>query len=114
MITEHYTTEEIVKMCRSTELKILPIVTERKACALPSEYMLYGAPVDGYSEALTALRDVCDEISRRKRRGLVMPRVIVSVDNVDALLLRSPDGEIAGLLDIIDSRGRDCGVELVA
>ena len=43
-----------------------------------------------------------------------MPRVIVSVDNVDALLLRSPDGEIAGLLDIIDSRGRDCGVELVA
>ena len=97
-------------MCRSTELKILPIVTERKACALPSEYMLYGAPVDRYSEALTALR----EISRRKRRGLVMPRVIVSVDNVDALLLRSPDGEIAGLLDIIDSRGRDCGVELVA
>lgn len=114
MIADKYSVKQIVKMFRASELKIVPIVTNEKDCGVPREYMLYGEPIDRYSHALAALRNVCDEINRRRYSGLVVPRVIVSVDNVDALLVRSEDGEIAGLLDIINERGADCGIELTA
>lgn len=114
MIADKFSLRQIVKMCRPAELKVVPIVTGARECEVPAEYMFYGEPVSRYSFALTALRDVCDEINRRRFSGLVVPRVIVSVDNVDALIVRSSDGEIAELLDIIARRGADFGVELVA
>lgn len=114
MIADKFSVKQIVKMFRASELKIVPIVTGDRDPGVPGEYMLYGEPIDRYSHALAALRNVCDEINRRRFSGLVVPRLIVSVDNVDALLVRSGDGEIAGLLDIISEKGADCGVELVA
>lgn len=114
MIADKFSVTQIVGMFRASELKIVPIVTGKADIGVPSEYMLYGEPIDRYSHALAALRQVCDEINRRRYSGLVVPRVIVSIDNVDALLVRGGDGEIAGLLDIICDRGADCGVELIA
>ena len=114
MIAQNFSLEQIVRMFRASELKVVPIVADRAECKLPAEYMLYGDPIDRYSHALRALRDMCDEINRRRYSGLVVPRLIVSVENVDALLLRSGDGEIARLLDILSEHGADYGVELVA
>ena len=114
MIAQTFPLKQLVKMFRSSELKVVPIVSGSGEVGVPAEYMLYGGAINRYSQALSVLRDVCDEITRRRRSGIVMPRLVVSVDNVDSLLLRSPDGEVARLLDILSAEGEECGVELVA
>ncbi len=114
MIAQQFGLDLIVRMFRSTELRVVPIVTRAEECDVPDEYMLYGRPIDRFSHAVAALRDMCDEISRRRRSGIVLPRVIVSVSNPDALILRSPGGEVAELLDILARDGEDFGIELVA
>ncbi len=114
MIAQQFSLWHIIGMFRTTELRIVPIVARAEECDIPDEYMLYGRPIDRFSHALAALRDMCDEITRRRRSGLVLPRVIVSVDNPDALILRSPDGEAARLLDILARDGENYGIELVA
>ena len=114
MIAQTFPLKQLVKMFRSSELKVVPIVSGSGEVGVPAEYMLYGGAINRYSQALSVLRDVCDEITRRRRSGIVMPRLVVSVDNVDSLLLRSPDGEVARLLDILSAAGEECGVELVA
>ncbi len=113
MLARKYGLKKITGMFGANELQLVPIVCG-KGEELPEQYLLYGQEIKDYSLALVALRDMCDEIARRSRSGLVLPRMVVSVDNVDALLLRSPDGEIARLLDILDKEGENCGVELVA
>ncbi len=114
MITEKYEIQDIVTMFDPTELKVLPIVANKEDCRIPAAYMLYGEPIDKYSLALTALRFVCDEITRRTYNGRVLPRVIVSVADLDGLIIRCPDGEVCDLLDIIAAQGEQCGVELSA
>lgn len=114
MITQNYGINEIIRMFSPTELRIVSIVPKAEECCLPKEYMLYGEPIDKYSLALSALRRTCDEITRRKRNGIVMPRVIVSIDNVDGLICRCSDGEVCDLLDLIYTRGENCGIELIA
>ena len=113
MLARKYGLKKITGMLGANELQLVPIVCG-KGEDLPEQYLLYGEEIKDYSLALIALRDMCDEITRRNRSGMVLPRMVVSVDNVDALLLRSPDGEIARLLDILESEGEKCGVELVA
>ena len=113
MLARKYGLKGITGMFGANELQLVPIVCGQGE-NLPEQYLLYGQEIKDYSLALVALRDMCDEITRRTRSGLVLPRMVVSVDNVDALLLRSPDGEIARLLDILESEGEKCGVELVA
>lgn len=114
MITKNYGINEIIKMFSPAELRIVPIVPKAEECKVPEEYMLYGEPIDKYSLALSALRRTCDEITRRTHNGIVMPRVIVSIDNVDGLIRRCADGEVCDLLDLIETRGEGCGIELIA
>lgn len=114
MITQNYGLKEIMGMFSPAELRILSIVPKADECSIPEEYMLYGEPIDKYSLALRALRNACDEINRRKYSGIVMPRVIVSIDNVDGLIRRCSDGEVSDLLDLIYTRGADFGIELIA
>lgn len=114
MITQRLEISEAVKVYRRNELQIVSIVERSENCRLPREYLLYGEPIDRFSHALAALRFACNEINRRKYTGTVLPRVIVSIDNVDGLLLRDGSGEIADLLDRIANDGEAGGYELIA
>ena len=109
-----YEIGEVTKMLCPEELQIVAISSGGARLRCPSDYLLYGEEITGYSAALTALRSAYDDIARRERTGLVMPRMIVHIDNPEALIMRCPNGEIADLLDIIASRGGACGIELAA
>ena len=113
MIAREYPVCGILEMCRPTELKVIPIVSEADSVRIPSAYMYYGQAIDKYPLALAVLRDVCQEISKRQRSGLVMPRLIVSIEDKTALINQCSDGEISGLLEYLSRQGEACGVELV-
>lgn len=108
-----YDVKDMTGMFAPAELKIIAITGKNKD-RCPAEYLMYGEEITRYSYALAALRDVCDEIARRSRNGLVIPRIVICTDDADSLALRSPDGEISSLLGIISERGTACGIELVS
>ena len=70
MIAKQHPIERILKMCPSTELKIIPITARTSLPYIPDEYMLYGQPVSNGRLALAVLRDVCDEVAKRKKSGI--------------------------------------------
>lgn len=107
-----YEMDRVLKMFSPEELQIVAIRSGAQDGCCPPDYLLYGEEITRYSVALTALRDLCDDITRRSRTGIVMPRVIVRIDDPYALIMRCPDGEIANLLDTIAVHGKDCGIEL--
>ena len=63
MIAQTFPLKQLVKMFRSSELKVVPIVSGSGEVGVPAEYMLYGGAINRYSQALSVLRDVCDEIT---------------------------------------------------
>ena len=107
-----YGLKEMTGMFATAELKVIAITGGRRSVC-PEDYLLYGEEITRYSYALAALRDVCDEITRRSRTGMVVPRIVVCIDDARSLALRSPDGEITRLLGIIASRGPTHGIELM-
>ena len=107
-----YSIERATRMLAPEELKLVVISCRPASRSCPREYLLYGEEIKRYSAALSALRDVCDEISRRSRTGIVMPRIVVDIDDPDALACRCPDGEIDNLLDKICVCGPARGIEL--
>ena len=112
MIAKVHPIEKIIKMCRPNELKII-LISPKPVENIPSEYMFYGQAITNGKLALAVLRDVCDEVGRRKKNGLVLPRLIVSIDDVRSLSAIAPDGEVSYLLRLLNKHGEDCGVELV-
>ena len=106
-----YGIENVTKMLAPEELKLVVISSGKEKSRYPEEYLLYGEEIRRYSVALTALRDICDEITRRGRSGIVMPRIIVSIDDPYALIMRCRDDEVRRLLRVIYARGLNCGIE---
>lgn len=114
MLTKEYTLDQIVKMVKPSDLRILSIVKKAGDCLVPKEFLLNGFAIDKYSLALISLRFICGEINKRKHNGIVMPRVIVSIADADGLKYRCENDEISELLAMIENDGIKCGVELSA